>query len=130
MKPTPVDITLNKRDGFLEITWNIDNKVCRYPLGQLREACPCAECRGGHEYMGSQYDPKNLLTLELKPARSHEIKDLVMVGNYAIQPFWQDGHQSGIYTWDYLWKLCPERKEEEDASEGDSGSDYDPSPRR
>lgn len=107
-KPRPTDITLNKIEGYLQVTWNIDGKVCRYPLPQLREACPCAECRGGHAYMGPQYDPENLLTLTLTPARSYGVAALDLVGNYALQPTWDDGHSSGIYTWDYLWKLCPD----------------------
>lgn len=100
----PKGITLNKKEGYLEIVWS-DDQVCQYPLGQLREACPCAECRGGHQFMGREYDPKNLL--ELKPKRSYGIETIERVGNYAIQPVWDDGHHSGIYTWDYLKRLCP-----------------------
>jgi DUF971 family protein len=55
--------------------------------------------------MSSQYDPTNLL--ELKPKRSYAITGLEMVGNYAIQPTWDDGHSTGIYAWDYLRRLCP-----------------------
>lgn len=100
----PTNITLNKQAGYLEIQWN-DGQVCQYPLSHLREACPCVECRGGHQYMGPAYDPDNLL--ELKPKRSYKITGLDMVGNYAIQPTWDDGHSTGIYAWDYLRRLCP-----------------------
>jgi DUF971 family protein len=100
----PTNITVNKTEGYLEITWQ-DNNVCRYPLSELREACPCAECRGGHQYMGREFDPDNILAL--KPKRSYTITDVQMVGNYAIQPTWDDRHHSGIYTWDYLRRLCP-----------------------
>lgn len=100
----PTGITLNKNEGYLEIVWN-DGQVCQYPLSHLREACPCVECRGGHQFMGSQYDPSNLL--ELKPKRSYAIADLQMIGNYAIQPTWDDGHSTGIYAWEYLRRLCP-----------------------
>jgi DUF971 family protein len=100
----PKAITLNKTEAYLEIVWS-DEQVCRYPLGSLREACPCVECRGGHQFMGREYDPDNLL--ELKPKRSYGIQKIEMVGNYAIQPTWDDGHQTGIYTWDYLKRLCP-----------------------
>jgi len=100
----PTSITLNKQAGYLEIQWN-DGQVCQYPLSHLREACPCVECRGGHQYMGPAYDPDNLL--ELKPKRSYTITGLDMVGNYAIQPTWDDGHSTGIYAWDYLRHLCP-----------------------
>jgi DUF971 family protein len=101
----PKAITLNKTEGYLEIIWLGDARVCRYPLSQLREACPCVECRGGHQFMGSQYDPDNLL--KLVPKRSYTIVNIERVGNYALQPTWDDGHQTGIYTWDYLRRLCP-----------------------
>lgn len=102
----PESITLNKGEGYLQIIWN-DGEECRYPVPQLREACPCAECRGGHEYMGRAYDPDDILTLT--PARSYTITDLQLVGNYALQPIWDDGHNSGFYTWDYLKRLCPHK---------------------
>jgi DUF971 family protein len=106
-KPKPTGITLNKTEAYLEITWNIDEEVSRYPLPQLREACPCVECRGGHAYMTPAYDPKNLLTIPLTPARAYGIKDIHVVGNYALDPVWEDGHSTGIYTWEYLYKLRP-----------------------
>jgi DUF971 family protein len=100
----PKNITLHKAEGYLEIVWN-DDELCRYPLAQLREACPCVECRGGHQFMGREHDPDNLL--RLVPARSYKVDHLDLVGNYALQPTWDDGHSTGIYTWDYLKKLCP-----------------------
>lgn len=105
MAMRPVNMTLNKREGYLQIEWD-DGQMCQYPLPELREACPCVECRGGHAFMGSAYDPDNLL--ELKSARSYSVVSLVQVGNYAIQPTWDDGHATGIYTWEYLRKLCPD----------------------
>lgn len=104
-KVRPVNITLNKAESYLEIDWD-DGVTCQYPLSHLREACPCVECRGGHEYMGMEHAPDDLLTLT--PARSYEMTDLVQVGNYALQPAWDDGHSTGIYSWEYLRYLCPE----------------------
>ena len=104
----PTGITLDKGKGELVITWS-DQEVCRYPLNNLREACPCVECRGGHQNMGRATDPDNILALT--PARSYKIEDVQLVGNYALQPFWEDGHHTGIYTWEYLKRLCvPEAK--------------------
>ena len=100
----PAAITLNKTDGYLEIKWSADS-TCRYPLSELREACPCDECRGGHSRMGREYDPANIL--ELKPKRIYTVKNLELVGNYGLQPTWDDGHHTGIYTWEYLQRLCP-----------------------
>jgi DUF971 family protein len=100
----PTSITLDKPNALLVIMWN-DGTVCRYPLPQLREACPCVECRGGHAFMSSAYDPTDLLTLT--PKRSYAIASVALVGNYALQPTWDDGHHTGIYAWEYLHKLCP-----------------------
>lgn len=102
--PTPTDITLDQKRGVLIITWS-DSRVCNYPVGPLRMACPCAECRGGHENMGRHNDPKNLL--DLAPDREYTIERAELVGHYALQFIWNDGHDSGIYTWDYLSRLCP-----------------------
>jgi DUF971 family protein len=100
----PTNITVDKTHGELVISWS-DSQVCHYPLSHLREACPCVECRGGHQNMGRQNDPDDILSL--KPARSYKIDNIELVGNYALQPFWDDGHHTGIYTWDYLKRLCP-----------------------
>jgi DUF971 family protein len=55
--------------------------------------------------MGMANAPDNLLTL--LPARSYGVQTIQQVGNYAIQFTWDDGHHTGIYTWEYLYKLCP-----------------------
>jgi DUF971 family protein len=104
----PTNITLDKKAGQLVIDWS-DGQSCRYPLGNLREACPCVECRGGHQNMGRQSDPSDILALT--PARSYTIENVELVGNYALQPFWDDGHHTGIYTWEYLRRLCPTEKQ-------------------
>jgi DUF971 family protein len=107
-KVKPTGITLNKAEGYLEVSWN-DGEVCRYPLSHLREACPCVECRGGHQFMGAAHDPDNIL--KLIPKRSYTVKELHPVGNYALQPTWDDGHNTGLYTWDYLRRLCPPKSD-------------------
>lgn len=99
----PEKITLNRKTRQLGIRWS-DHHESTYPLDGLREACPCAECRGGHANMGPDHDPD---LIELKPARSYEVRDLQAVGNYALQFTWSDGHSSGIYTWSYLRRICP-----------------------
>lgn len=109
----PTNITLNRETGFLHIDWS-SGQHCQYPLSQLREACPCVECRGGHHNMGIQNAPDDILTL--KPARSYKVENVQMVGTYAIQFFWDDGHHTGIYTWDYLYHLCPNTNDEQTAS--------------
>lgn len=105
----PKAITLNKASGYLEIIWD-DDQVCQYPLPELREACPCVECRGGHQFMGREHDPDSIL--KLIPKRSYQMTGIERVGSYAIQPTWDDGHHTGIYTWDYLKRLCPKNEDE------------------
>lgn len=104
MNVRPTGITLDKTAGLLKISWS-DGATCEYPLGHLREACPCVECRGGHSRMGREFDPDNIL--RLVPKRSYAMKTIELVGNYALQPIWDDGHATGIYTFEYLRRLCP-----------------------
>lgn len=99
----PTTITLSREAHHLRIVWQ-DGHESIYPLDALREACPCAVCRGGHEFMGPQFDPD---LIELKPARSYDVQDIQAVGSYAIQIIWSDSHSSGIYSWDYLRRICP-----------------------
>ena len=107
MAITPTNITLDQKNDILIIDWS-NHHSCHYPVGPLRLACPCVECRGGHENMGKHNDPDNLL--DLVPTRPYSIERLELVGNYALQFFWDDGHHTGIYTWDYLYRLCPDQE--------------------
>lgn len=108
----PTNITLNRQEGMLDIEWST-GETCHYPLGHIREACPCVECRGGHHNMGMSNAPQSLDLLVLKPARSYGVDEAQIVGNYALQITWEDGHNSGIYTWEYLYHLCPEKLEKD-----------------
>jgi DUF971 family protein len=102
----PTAITLNRAAKKLIIVWD-DGATCEYALDVLREACPCVECRGGHENMSGKPDVENLLlTIPLIRNKSYAIAKIVPVGNYAITPEWTDGHSTGIYTWGYLRELC------------------------
>jgi DUF971 family protein len=114
MNYIPTGITLNKTEGYLEIIWN-DDLVSQYPLGQLREACPCVECRGGHSNMGLEHAPDDIL--QLTPARSYSVIGLKPVGNYAIQPTWDDGHATGMYTWEYLRLISPQKTTDSENAE-------------
>ena len=105
MKSRPAKISVSRSQGLLVIDWE-NGHHSEYPLAGLRSACPCAECKGGHETMGGPGDPGMLLIPDdVGPA--HEIEAVEPVGNYALQILWKDGHRYGIYSWDYLWQLCP-----------------------
>lgn len=94
--PRPVEITrANTHD--VKIIWS-DNSENIYPARFLRLACPCAECieeMTGRKRLRDEAVPKDIHPLTISP-----------VGRYAIQIQWSDGHQTGIYTWEKLFKLA------------------------
>jgi len=98
MKPTQL-----KRNpaGTLDITWD-DGKACSIPLTLLRDQCPCAMCSGETLFLGKHFDAPKQAHL---PGR-YELTGLHAVGTYAVGAQWADGHNTGIYTWEYLRKLC------------------------
>ena len=99
----PKEITHDRQAHELQLAWN-DGHVSTYPLNALREACPCAVCRGGHEMMGKEHDPD---LIAIYPARSYKVTNIELIGHYALQVSWDDHHNAGIYTWDYLRRICP-----------------------
>lgn len=95
----PVDLQTIGTD--LAIKWD-DGKESFIPLEQLRRACPCAGCKGEVDALGQLHKgPEQKLT----PA-SFQLVRLAPVGGYAIQPSWADGHNSGLYSFEYLRKLA------------------------
>lgn len=101
----PVKFAVSRKRGLLLIEWS-DGHESELPLAGLRAACPCAECRGGHANMGGPGSP-DMLMLPLSPVQSTELQNLEIVGNYALQLVWGDGHAYGIYSWELLRQLCP-----------------------
>ena len=96
----PTAITLHQSSHVLEIAFD-DGRAFRLPYEYLRVYSPSAEVRGhgpGQE------------TLQVGK-RDVAIKEVESVGHYAIRPKFSDGHESGIYTWDYLLDLG-ERQDE------------------
>lgn len=81
----------------LAIKWN-DGSETFISLERLRRSCPCAGCRGETDILGNVYkNPEDCLS----PA-AFELKQIVSVGGYAIQPVWADGHATGIFSFTYL----------------------------
>lgn len=101
----PKGIAADKEKHTLTIEWS-DGHVSLYPFSLLRNACPCASCRGGHDKMSSKPDPI-VFDLPEPDASKLKVMNLELVGTYAINITWDDGHDYGIYTWDYLRALCP-----------------------
>lgn len=71
-------------------------------LEKLRRACPCAGCSGEVDILGNVYrNPAKTLT-----PTAFTLQRFVPVGGYAVQLFWADGHNSGIFSFDYLLKVA------------------------
>jgi DUF971 family protein len=98
---TPVKVRL-KNEKQLFIQWS-DGKECVYSLVQLRRKCPCAVCRADMESKGPAYIP-------LYAGDSLSLASITPMGNYALQFAWKDGHSTGIYDFEYLRSLCPDKE--------------------
>ena len=104
--PEKVRVLLSEGTG-LEIDWT-DGHRSAWSFAWLREACPCATCieeRKNEGRKAGEPKPKPAAVLQMytpppKPASAHA------VGRYAIQFNWLDGHTAGIYSWDYLRRVC------------------------
>ena len=96
----PVNIEQLPND--IAINWS-DGHETYIDLVTLRDACPCAACRGETHLWGKTsptIDKSDLSEESFKMGSFHG------VGNYAVQFVWQDRHDSGIYSYDVLRALC------------------------
>jgi DUF971 family protein len=101
MPPTPTKIKLAGENNTLIVQWS-DGHTSAYPYRFLRDRCPCATCEG--EGGPPQKPASPFPMLGQKPLRPERAE---LVGRYALQIFWNDGHSAGIYTFEYLRSLCP-----------------------
>ena len=95
-KFVPVEINHVRAERKVCISWQ-DGHAGDYALEYLRGYCPCALCQGH----GAASERSFI------PVLDAELSEINGVGNYAIEFRWQDGHGTGIYTYDYLRELCP-----------------------
>lgn len=102
IKARPTNVTADRQQRSLIIAWN-DGRECRYSFAGLRAVCPCVLCQGGHENMGR---PADKLLLRRAENSDLNLEAITPVGSYAVQLRWNDGHDSGIYTWEYLYEAC------------------------
>lgn len=84
----------------LAVKWD-DGSESFIPLEKLRRCCPCAGCKGEVDIMGNLYKNPDR---PLSPAAFRLVR-IERVGGYAIQPTWADGHESGIFAFDYLRRI-------------------------
>jgi DUF971 family protein len=93
MTEPPSNIRALQADQVLEVGWS-DGRLDRLPYQTIRSQCPCAGCRD--EWTGERIlDPKSIRP-DLK------LVGMENVGTYAVQFAWNDGHSSGLYTWETL----------------------------
>ncbi|HVT92729.1 MAG TPA: DUF971 domain-containing protein [Bryobacteraceae bacterium] len=102
----PEHIAISKSKG-IKIDW-IDGHHSDYSTAYLRDECPCAACTGAHgtePQKTSHSSPKQELLPMYKPriAMTH----IEEAGHYALHIYWNDGHNSGIYSFDHLRRICP-----------------------
>lgn len=87
-------------DTALALTWD-SGETTGITLQKLRDDCPCAGCKG-ETVLFETYQPVKLNVLT---PGMYELKKIETVGNYSIQPLWGDGHNTGLYSWDYLYHI-------------------------
>ena len=92
--PTPQAITVHSQSKVLEVSFS-DGSEFRIPFELMRIYSPSAEVQGHGPGQEVLQTGKRLV----------ELNSLEPVGNYAVQPEFSDGHNTGIYSWDYLYFL-------------------------
>jgi len=98
----PIPTALRRlEDGSIEIRWNDGCSHVHSPH-ELRTACPCATCR---EKRAAEPPPGLLPVLSPEEIRPLEVTGMKPVGHYAYSIAFSDGHQTGIYLFDYLYSL-------------------------
>ncbi|HUS06114.1 MAG TPA: DUF971 domain-containing protein [Bryobacteraceae bacterium] len=101
----PQHIAISKSKG-IEIDW-ADGHHSSYSCAYLRDECPCASCTGSH---GTEPQKTDYSTRKKDPFQMYKpvpkMLDVESVGNYAIRISWNDGHNTGIYSYDHLRKIC------------------------
>lgn len=95
----PVPVEIGRANGYdVKIRWQ-DAHESVYPARELRLACPCAGCVD--EVTGHVRVIASAIAQTVRPVK------IDLIGRYAISITWSDGHNTGIYSFDKLRKLCP-----------------------
>jgi DUF971 family protein len=105
---TPAKIRVHKTEGTgVEIDWR-DGHQSAWSFRWLRDACPCATCHEEREATGravGESKPKPQATFAMYEAPPVPI-EVIPVGKYALKFKWNDGHEAGLYSWEYLRRVC------------------------
>lgn len=97
--PIPTELTVHQKSRLLDIAFD-DGRAFSIPFELMRVYSPSAEVKG--------HGPGQEVLQVGK--REVGIRGVEPVGNYAVKPLFTDGHESGIFTWDYLYKLGNEHE--------------------
>jgi len=100
---TPKDVDVSKSSG-LTIEWS-DGHRSHFELQYLRDKCPCAMCGSKVTHRPAEAAAPDSPFQMYKP-RLH-IQEVEEVGRYALRFFWNDGHSTGIYSYEHLRSICP-----------------------
>jgi DUF971 family protein len=106
---TPKSVKVNITAGTgVDIDWK-DAHQSHYSFQFLRDACPCAMCDDERIKQGRKPGDGEKLAPGALPLFKPAMKPTSAsgVGKYAIQFKWNDGHEAGIYSWEYLREWCP-----------------------
>lgn len=114
----PAKVRIDRTGGTgMAIDWR-DGHKSHWSFRWLRDACPCATCVEAREAEGrapgiGKPKPKTLLPMfEAPPAP----RDVEPVGKYALKFLWNDGHEAGLYSWDYLRNVCDYEQQQQQAA--------------
>lgn len=99
--PPPLEIKNDKLSG-LTVTWP-DGAVQNLSAEKLRRQCPCAVCRAERAQDAGR--PSSLRIVESSADEQTRLVQIRPVGTYAIALRWGDGHDTGIYSFEYLRSL-------------------------
>ena len=109
----PKQVKIFEKDK-LRITWE-DSTETILSLKYMRDECPCAGCKGETILLKTYRPPApTVITPEM-----YQVKNIEVVGGYAIQVTWKDGHNTGIYSWDFIKQL-------DESKDTNKSQDYKP----
>ena len=108
IRKKPMDVKVHVSTGAgVDITWS-DAHTSHYDFSYLREHCPCATCKEGHDKKAA-VDAKPTIGSAALPLFKPKItaRAAAAVGNYAVQIEFTDGHATGIYSFGHFREICP-----------------------
>lgn len=101
MTTPPQTFRAHRAEQVFEIAWPGGPEV-RMPFRYLRGRCPCATC------VDEMTNERKVDVIDVPAAIG--IESAAMAGNYAVKITWTDRHDTGLFTWEYLRKLCDVRE--------------------